>query len=51
MDGVEVMTETTIRELADDLRAMGIEGRHVMAHSSLKVIRPVEGGPAGVVEA
>lgn len=46
-----MLSETWIEELADDFRAMGVEGRHVMPHSSFRVLRPVENGPAGVVEA
>lgn len=45
------MTDTPISELVSDLHAMGIDGRHVMVHSSFKTIRPVENGPQGVVEA
>ncbi len=42
---------TTKDELVRDLLAMGVRGRHVLIHSSMKLLAPVEGGPQGVVDA
>lgn len=43
--------DTSVQELSDDFCAIGVSHRHVMIHSSYRVLKPVERGPAGVVEA
>lgn len=42
---------TSVAELARNFKDAGVEGRHVMVHSSYRSIRPVENGPQGVVDA
>jgi len=46
-----VAEPTTKDELVRDLLAMGVRGRHVMVHSSYKLLAPVENGPQAVVNA
>jgi aminoglycoside 3-N-acetyltransferase len=42
----------SIAELADQLRALGVEeGDVLLVHTSFRAIRPVEGGPAGLIAA
>ncbi len=42
----------SISDAADQVRALGVkEGAVVLAHTSFRAVRPVEGGPAGLVEA
>jgi aminoglycoside N3'-acetyltransferase len=42
----------TAKSLADDLRALGVrEGGVLVVHMSFRAVRPVEGGPAAVIEA
>jgi aminoglycoside 3-N-acetyltransferase len=39
-------------DLVEQLRALGVEpGRVLLVHSSFRALRPVEGGPAGVIQA
>jgi len=41
-----------LRELADQLHALGVERSGVLlAHISFRTVRPVEGGPLGLIEA
>lgn len=47
----ETRAETSKADLVSDLHAMGVSNRHVMVHSSYKLLAPVEDGPKGVVDA
>jgi aminoglycoside 3-N-acetyltransferase len=42
----------TIKELADHLRALGVDrGGVLLVHTSFRAVRPVEAGPQGVIDA
>ncbi len=44
--------EWSIAEVADQLRTLGVdEGDVLLVHTSFRAIRPVEGGPAGLIAA
>lgn len=44
--------DTSIDELVEQLRALGVcEGDVLLAHVSFRAVRPVEGGPDGLIEA
>jgi aminoglycoside 3-N-acetyltransferase len=44
--------EMPIGEVVDQLRALGVrEGGVLLVHTSFRAVRPVEGGPAGLVQA
>lgn len=44
--------EMTRDEVADQLRALGVErGEVLLVHTSFRAVRPVEGGPAGLIDA
>lgn len=44
--------ETTRSEIADQLRALGVQrGDVLLVHTSFRAIRPVDGGPLGFIEA
>jgi aminoglycoside N3'-acetyltransferase len=44
--------EMTIAEVARQLRDLGVrEGGVLLVHTSFRAVRPVEGGPAGLIEA
>lgn len=44
--------EYTQAEVADQLRALGVEeGGVLLVHTSFRAVRPVEGGPAGLIQA
>ncbi len=46
------MTEVSRAEIADQLRDLGVgEGGVLLAHTSFRAVRPVEGGPVGLIEA
>jgi len=46
------MTEVSRAEVADHLRELGVEGGGVLlVHTSFRAVRPVEGGPVGLIEA
>ena len=46
------MAEVSRAEVADQLRALGVEeGGVLLVHTSFRAIRPVEGGPLGLIEA
>ena len=46
------MTEMSRAEVADQLRELGVgEGGVLLAHTSFRAVRPVEGGPVGLIEA
>ncbi len=43
---------TTIEELVDQLRNLGVQpGGLLLVHTSFRAVRPVEGGPAGLIRA
>jgi aminoglycoside N3'-acetyltransferase len=45
-------TETSRAELVDQLRAVGVEeGDVLLVHASFRAVRPVEGGPHGLIRA
>jgi aminoglycoside N3'-acetyltransferase len=45
-------TETSRAELVDQLRAIGVEeGDVLLVHASFRAVRPVEGGPHGLIRA
>lgn len=42
----------TRAEVSDQLRALGVEtGGVLLVHTSFRAVRPVEGGPEGLIEA
>ncbi|MFN2567806.1 MAG: AAC(3)-IV family aminoglycoside N-acetyltransferase [Gemmatimonadaceae bacterium] len=42
----------TIQELVEQLRALGVkQGGVLLVHTSFRAVRPVEGGPAGLIDA
>jgi aminoglycoside 3-N-acetyltransferase len=42
----------TITQLVEQLRALGVEeGDVLLVHTSFRAVRPVEGGPRGLIEA
>jgi aminoglycoside N3'-acetyltransferase len=44
--------EWTIAEVAEQLRALGVEAGCVLCvHTSFRAVRPIEGGPRGLIEA
>ena len=44
--------ELSIGELTDQLRALGVrEGGVLLVHTSFRAVRPVQGGPAGLIQA
>ncbi len=44
--------EVSQAELVEQLRALGVEeGQTLLVHSSYRAVRPVQGGPLGVIEA
>jgi aminoglycoside 3-N-acetyltransferase len=46
------MTEVSRAEIADQLRQLGVEEDGVLlVHTSYRAVRPVEGGPVGLIEA
>jgi aminoglycoside N3'-acetyltransferase len=46
------MTEVSSAEVAVQLRELGVgEGGVLLAHTSFRAVRPVEGGPVGLIEA
>ena len=46
------MTPLSVQDLASQLRALGVEpGGVIVVHAAFSRIRPVEGGPAGLIEA
>jgi aminoglycoside 3-N-acetyltransferase len=46
------MAELSIAEVTSQLHALGVEeGGVVQVHTSFRAIRPVEGGPLGLIEA
>jgi aminoglycoside N3'-acetyltransferase len=46
------MTEASRAEVADHLRELGVEeGVVLLVHTSYRAVRPVEGGPVGLIEA
>ena len=46
------MTETSISELVEGLRALGVrQGGVLLVHTSFRAVRPVEGGPLGLIAA
>jgi aminoglycoside 3-N-acetyltransferase len=41
-----------IQEVADQLRALGVKkGGVLLVHTSFRAVRPIEGGPLGLIEA
>lgn len=47
-----IATELSRAELTDQLRALGVtKGGVLLAHTSFRATRPVEGGPLGLIEA
>ena len=53
MDGGDVVRREIRRaEVVEQLRAIGVErGGVLLVHASFRAVRPVEGGPAGLIEA
>jgi aminoglycoside N3'-acetyltransferase len=46
------MAARTVSELIDQLRTLGVEpGGVLLVHTSYRAVRPVEGGPLGLIEA
>jgi aminoglycoside 3-N-acetyltransferase len=46
------MREATVRQLVGQLRALGVRrGGVLLVHTSFRVVRPVEGGPLGLIQA
>lgn len=46
------MAEVSRAEVADQVRELGVEeGGILLAHTSFRAVRPVEGGPVGLIEA
>jgi len=46
------MSQIAMRQLADDLTTLGVEpGDVLLVHTSYRAVRPVEGGPAGLIAA
>jgi aminoglycoside N3'-acetyltransferase len=44
--------EITCAELADQLRALGVkQGGVLLVHTSFRAVRPIEGGPRGLIDA
>jgi aminoglycoside N3'-acetyltransferase len=51
-DSQTARREMTIGEVAGQLRALGVkEGGVLLVHTSFRAVRPVQGGPAGLIEA
>jgi aminoglycoside N3'-acetyltransferase len=51
-DGEAARREVGRDEVAEQLRALGVrEGGVLLVHTSFRAVRPVEGGPAGLIEA
>jgi aminoglycoside 3-N-acetyltransferase len=47
-----VMVESSRAEVADQLRTLGVEaGGILLVHTSYRAIRPVQGGPVGLIDA
>jgi aminoglycoside N3'-acetyltransferase len=47
-----VMVESSRAEVADQLRALGVEACGILlVHTSFRATRPVQGGPAGLIDA
>src|SRR5262245_31301885 len=43
--------ETSRTELTDQLRSLGVrQGSVLLVHTSFRAVRPVEGGPLGLIE-
>lgn len=52
MDASSIAGEATPSQLTDQLRALGVRaGGVLLVHLSYRAVRPVAGGPAGVIEA
>lgn len=48
----ESRTEISLGEIVAQLRALGVEkGGVLLVHTSFRAVRPVQGGPAGLIEA
>jgi len=46
------MAARTVSELIDQLRTLGVEpGGVLLVHTSYRAVRPVEGGPRGLIDA
>ncbi len=52
MTGHAPPTERSRAEVADQLRALGVrEGGVLLVHTSFRAVRPIEGGPDGLIDA
>ncbi len=48
----DALAELSTEQVRDQLRALGVElGDVLLVHSSFRAARPIEGGPAGLIEA
>jgi len=46
------MPESSVRQLVDQLKALGVrDGGALLVHTSFRKVRPVEGGPLGLIGA
>ncbi len=51
-DGQTARRELSIDEVTDQLRALGVKkGGVLLVHTSYRAVRPVQGGPAGLIQA